>query len=322
VELASKPWDDVPLRSPGRDASFRETVLDHGQGLLGFHVDEGAREGSGDSIQNCLPVPGRDAMLAHVPHKVIDVFDRLASQYDEVLPFFAEMGAQIASAVSFVPGTQVLDLGAGTGAVTGQALDRGTRVTAIDAAPAMIGRLRREHPRAEAAVMDAHHLDFPDASFDVVVASFVVHLLDDPDAAVREVRRVLVPGGLFALTAPGKPPGSEPPGQQAPNLWTEFSQYLTPGGGMGRPLNASALLSAAGFTSAAMRPVTADLPMPGGGEMLWQWHLSHGTVAFIDGLPPDHRKEFRQRLIASTDAHGSRTLHVIATLWTARSPTA
>jgi ubiquinone/menaquinone biosynthesis C-methylase UbiE len=228
-------------------------------------------------------------MLAHVPHKVIDVFDRLASQYDEVLPFFAAMGAQIASAVSFVPGTRVLDLGAGTGAVTGEALDRGAQVTAIDAAPAMIARLRREHPHAEAAVMDAHHLDFPDTSFDMVVASFVVHLLDDPDAAVREVSRVLVPDGLFALTTPGEPPGSEPPRPQAHDLWAEFSQYLTPGGGMGRPLDASALLSAAGFTSAAARPVKADLPMPGGGEMLWQWHLSHGTVAFIDGLPPDRR---------------------------------
>jgi ubiquinone/menaquinone biosynthesis C-methylase UbiE len=134
-------------------------------------------------------------MLAHVPHQVIDVFDRLASQYDEVIPFFAAMGVQIVSAVSFIPGARVLDLGAGTGAVTGEALDRGAQVTAIDAAPAMIARLRREHPRAEAAVMDAHHLDFPDASFDVAIASFVVHLLDDPEAAAREVRRVLVPGG-------------------------------------------------------------------------------------------------------------------------------
>jgi ubiquinone/menaquinone biosynthesis C-methylase UbiE len=134
-------------------------------------------------------------MLAHVPHQVIDVFDRLASQYDEVIPFFAAMGAQIASAVSFIPGARILDLGAGTGAVTGEALDRGAQVTAIDAAPVMIARLRREHPRAEAAVMDAHHLDFPDASFDVAIASFVVHLLDDPEAAAREVRRVLVPGG-------------------------------------------------------------------------------------------------------------------------------
>lgn|ERR1022692_3222207 len=217
------------------------------------------------------------------------------------------------------PGARILDLGAGTGAVTGEALARGGRVTAIDAAPAMIARLRRDYPRAEAAIMDAHELDFPDASFDVVVASFVIHLLDDPDAAAREVRRVLVRGGLFALTVPGEPPGSEPPEPQIPSLWTEFSQYLAPGGGMGRPLDASALLSGAGFAGAAAQPIEVNLPMSGGGDMLWRWHLSHGTVAFIDDLPPDRREEFRRRLVASTDADGTRTLRTIATLWSART---
>jgi hypothetical protein len=89
---------------------------------------------------------------------------------------------------------------------------------------------------------------------------------------------------------------------------------------MGRPLDADVLLSTAGFTDAAAQPIEVNLPMPGGGDMLWQWHLSHGTVAFIDGLPPDRREEFRRHLIASADADGTRTLHVIATLWTARTP--
>ena len=38
-------------------------------------------------------------MLADVPHKVIDVFDRLAPQYDQVLPFFAAMAAQVAAEI-------------------------------------------------------------------------------------------------------------------------------------------------------------------------------------------------------------------------------
>jgi SAM-dependent methyltransferase len=154
----------------------------------------------------------------------------------------------------------------------------------------------------------------------VAVASFVFHLLDDPDAAAREVRRVLVPGGLFALAAPGEPPDSESHGPQTSSLWAEFSQYLTPGGGMGRPLDANALLSAAGFTGAAAQPIEVNLPMPGGEDMLWQWHLSHGTVAYIEALPPERREEFRQRLITSADPDGTRTLHAIAALWTARTP--
>jgi ubiquinone/menaquinone biosynthesis C-methylase UbiE len=146
-------------------------------------------------------------MLAGVRHKVIGVFARLAPEYDTVLPFFAAMAASAVSALPIAADVRVLDLGAGTGAVTGQALARGARVTAVDAAPEMIARLRREHPRAQAAVMDAHHLALPAGTFDVVVSSFVMHLVDDPEAVTLEVKRVLAPGGLFALTVPGPPPG-------------------------------------------------------------------------------------------------------------------
>jgi len=249
------------------------------------------------------------------PHKVIDVFDRLAPEYDTVLPFFTAMAERIVAAVPIAAGTRVLDLGAGAGAVTGQALARGARVTAVDAAPAMVSRLRAGHPRAESAVMDAHRLDFPDASFDVVVASFVMHLVDEPDAAAREVSRVLAPGGVFALTLPGPPPGW--PRAREHDLWAEYSQYLLPGGEIGRPLDVSALLSGAGFTDVAVGPAEVDLAVPGGGQTLWRWYLSHGTIVFIDHLPPGRRAEFRRRVIAGEV--GSERLHAVASLWTGRA---
>jgi len=202
-----------------------------------------------------------------VPHKVIGVFDRVAPEHDQVLPFFAAMAEQAVSALPVRAGMRVLDLGAGTGAVAAR-LAAGARVTAVDAAPAMVARLRQDYPAADATVMDACELRFPDGAFDVVAAAFVMHLLDDPGAAAAEVRRV------------------------------------------------PALLGDAGFTDIGVSPLTVDLPMPGGGEMLWQWHLSHGTAAFIDDLPPDRRAEFRRRLIAETDAGGTRNLRLTASLWT------
>lgn len=256
-----------------------------------------------------------------MPHKVIDLFDRLAPQFDQVLPFFAAMAAQVAVAVPLTSGTRVLDLGAGTGAVTGHALARGARVAAVDAAPAMVARLRREHPQATAMVMDAHQLAFADASFDLVAAGFVMHLLDDPAAAAREARRVLAPGGLLVLTLPGPPPGA--PHEPGPGdlLWVEFSRYLTPGL-IGQPIDPVTLLTDAGFTAITARLAEVSLPLPEGGKTLWQWHLTHGTIAFIDGLPPDRREEFRQRLIATADTTGTGTLHAPATLWTARAANA
>jgi hypothetical protein len=110
------------------------------------------------------------------------------------------------------------------------------------------------------------------------------------------------------------------PGPAAPDLWAEYSKYVAPGAGMGRPLDASALLAGAGFTSIAAQPVGVDLAMPGGGHMLWQWFLSHGTVAFIDGLAPDRRAEFRQRMIAEADVAGTTSLRTTASLWSGRCP--
>ncbi|MEV5603850.1 class I SAM-dependent methyltransferase [Streptomyces sp. NPDC052299] len=95
-----------------------------------------------------------------------------------------------------VPGTRVLDLRAGRGALTAAALGRDCRVTAVDCAPGMVERLAVQYPQVrEARVMEVHRLEYPDSSFDLVCAGFVVHLLDDPATAVQEVRRVLAPGG-------------------------------------------------------------------------------------------------------------------------------
>ena len=49
------------------------------------------------------------------------------------------------------------------------------------------------------AVMDAEHLAFPDASFDVVVAQYVITAVPDPDATLDEFARVLKPGGEIVL---------------------------------------------------------------------------------------------------------------------------
>ena len=50
------------------------------------------------------------------------------------------------------------------------------------------------------AVMDAEHLDFPDASFDVIVAQYVVTAVPNPEAALDEFARVLRPGGEIVIT--------------------------------------------------------------------------------------------------------------------------
>jgi 16S rRNA A1518/A1519 N6-dimethyltransferase RsmA/KsgA/DIM1 with predicted DNA glycosylase/AP lyase activity len=83
-----------------------------------------------------------------------NLFDRVAADYDEVVPFFAEYGAAIVDVLDPPAGCRFLDLGAGRGALTGPALARGCLVTAVDTAPAMVQRLTADFPAAATYVMD------------------------------------------------------------------------------------------------------------------------------------------------------------------------
>jgi SAM-dependent methyltransferase len=106
------------------------------------------------------------------------------------------------------PGQRVLDVGCGPGTIT---LDLAELVApgpvlGIDSAPTAVAAARAagaERPgvggRATFEVGDVFALDLPDASFDVVHAHQVLQHLADPVAALRELRRVLVPGGLLAV---------------------------------------------------------------------------------------------------------------------------
>ncbi|MGF1428140.1 class I SAM-dependent methyltransferase [Kitasatospora sp. LaBMicrA B282] len=254
-------------------------------------------------------------------NEVINLFDRVADSYDEVLPFFAGFAQEFAQLVPFTAGARVLDLGAGRGALTGRALAAGCRVSAVDAAPAMVGRLAAEYPAADARVMDAERLDFPDRGFDLVVSAFLVHLLADPAAAVREAARVLVPGGGCAFSEPGPPPGTEPaPADVAQRLSAEFGRHLPPGRGrFSRPVDVPALLEQAGFTEVRAVRIAVDLPVPDG-ETLWRWGLSHGSLAFYESLPADRRAEFRERLLAEAAATPDLRLRREATVWLGRLP--
>jgi phosphatidylethanolamine/phosphatidyl-N-methylethanolamine N-methyltransferase len=138
--------------------------------------------------------------------KVAKAYGRWAPVYDLVFgPVFAR-GRRAAIDAAERVGGRVLEVGVGTG-ISLPAYARTTRLTGVDISEPMLVKARErvsalglrnvEH----LAVMDAERLDFPDNSFDVVVAQYVVSSVPNPEAALTEFARVLKPGGEIVLTS-------------------------------------------------------------------------------------------------------------------------
>ena len=205
---------------------------------------------------------------------VVRIFDELAEDYDGEVPFFQSFGQQVADALPPpAPGATLIDIGAGAGAIAVPAARLGCRVAAVDGAPAMVARLSTMVD-ARQALADA--LPFPDASFNVATAGFVLHIVLDPAAALAEIKRVLRPGGRLFLTIVGEWPPGLPRLDSADEVFEEFSRYVPKDGGMGTDLTPGPALAAAGFSDITGGHLHVDLPLQSP-ESLWRWYLTHGS---------------------------------------------
>lgn len=97
------------------------------------------------------------------------------------------------------PGRRTLDVGCGEGRLTRHLATLGHRVVGVDVSPSLVAAAREAAPSMELHVANAAALPFADASFDQVVSFMCLHDVDDLDGAVRELARVLEPGGVACL---------------------------------------------------------------------------------------------------------------------------
>jgi SAM-dependent methyltransferase len=91
----------------------------------------------------------------------------------------------------------ILDIGAGTGAVSRAVIRRGGRATAVDAAEDMVAHMRAHG--LDAVIGDLLSLPFDDAALDGAIAAFSVSHTDDPVRALREARRVVRRDGVVVV---------------------------------------------------------------------------------------------------------------------------
>jgi SAM-dependent methyltransferase len=112
-------------------------------------------------------------------------------------------------AARVIPGTRLLDAGCGAGLLALLANLRGAQVTALDASAGLVAVARERLPAADVREGDLEALPFADASFDAVTAVNSVFYAANMAAAMRELVRVVRPGGRVVVTAWGPPERSE-----------------------------------------------------------------------------------------------------------------
>jgi phosphatidylethanolamine/phosphatidyl-N-methylethanolamine N-methyltransferase len=131
-------------------------------------------------------------------------YARWAPVYDLVFGALFDRGRRAAIAAAERVGGRILEVGVGTG-ISLPGYSSQNRIIGIDLSEAM---LRKAQQRVadlsltnveKLEVMDAEHLSFPDASFDVVVANHVISTVPNPEAALDECARMLRPGGEMIL---------------------------------------------------------------------------------------------------------------------------
>ncbi|MEZ5764886.1 MAG: class I SAM-dependent methyltransferase [Xanthobacteraceae bacterium] len=135
-------------------------------------------------------------------HVVETAYARWAPIYDAVCGPVMVKGRRAAAQAAREVGGRILEVGVGTG-LSFDDYDASTEVTGIDLSEPMLARAKEKARRypfvKQLAVMDAHDMAFADATFDCVVAQFVITLVANPEQVLSECHRVVKPGGRIIL---------------------------------------------------------------------------------------------------------------------------
>lgn len=242
--------------------------------------------------------------------QIRSAWDAVAPEFDEfVTPENIRHGESALRRVDIGPETRLLDVAAGSGALSIPAARRRAHVVATDISPVMIKRLRERAGRhglgtIEARVMDGLRLAFDDDTFDVAVSQHGVSTFPNVTAGIRELVRVTKPGGrvlvcafgalrkaeffgllLGALTA--AVPGFAPPPMDPPPLPFQLAD----------PEVFRDHLVGAGLTDVTIDTTTWDMPFESAAHFLASVPVSNPMAAqLVASLGADQRADVAQVL--------------------------
>lgn len=146
----------------------------------------------------------KDSSGTSQTHPVVEEYGRLAADYDARWSFYVEATTRETLArLSLRPGERLLDVGCGTGALLQPLSKRypDARLTGVDPVPEMLAVARSRLPlEVDLRGGWAERLPFENEQFDVVVSCNAFHYFQEPATTLREMKRILAPGGRLVIT--------------------------------------------------------------------------------------------------------------------------
>ncbi|MBE9183641.1 methyltransferase domain-containing protein [Microcoleus sp. LEGE 07076] len=241
--------------------------------------------------------------------------------YEEQHAFVWQYGESLLELLVPKAGERILDLGCGTGQLTGKIAESGAFVQGIDSSLSMISTAKVNYPHINFAVADARDFQV-EQPLDAVFSNAVLHWIKQPDAAIDCVEKALSPGGRFVAEFGGK--GNV--GAIARTLLSVLSEI-----GLGEPQSLNpwyfpsvgeyaGLLENHGFDVVYAVLFDRPTPLAGGSAGMVNW-IEMFAGEFLSGLSPEVRshviKQVEERLRSALYRDGNwsadyRRIRVVA----------
>lgn len=220
------------------------------------------------------------ADLSKDPQRVAAMFDGVAKRYDLTNDVLAlgqtrRWRAAVLAAVDPKPGQRILDLAAGTGTSSVPFAEAGAFVVPTDFSLGMLRVGKERQPHLSFVAGDALHLPFAENSFDAATISFGLRNLADRHAGLRELARVVRPGGRLVVCE-----FSEPTWAPFRTVYSEYLMRALPEIANRVASNPEAYVYLAESIRAwpNQRELAADIAAAGWGSVQWR-NLTGGIVA-------------------------------------------
>ncbi|CAN5885373.1 methyltransferase domain-containing protein [soil metagenome] len=222
----------------------------------------------------------------------------------------APVSAELLRVADLQTGERILDVACGTGVVTRLAAEQvgaSGAVTGVDVAPDMVELARSTAPPVGAAIewheADAASLPLPDAAFDVVLCQLGLMFIEDRPAALREMHRVLAPGGRVIVNTPGTIHPTFELMERAivEQISAELGGFVRAVFSMHDPDALGTLLRGAGFGDVSATSYAAALVLPAPAAFLWQYINLTPMGPFVAQAPDEAQSAMERQVVDSWD---------------------